>query len=169
MPGLKQMPPVIDKDQVMESDLTLANVCAITYRAIKLLEEHEGRNVVVAIGDTGSGKSTLLTALVYGADELKEDKVNKKPVISAKTERTEFKIGHSVARSETFMPHFYHDSDSGLVFTDIAGLNDSSGDLVDIINRLITKSIFKQSKSVKFIIAVTHVSMKEGRGQNVRE
>ena len=80
-----------------------------------------------------------------------------------------FKIGHSVAKSETFIPHFYYDKDASLLFTDIAGLNDSSGDLVDIINRLITKCIFKQSKSVKFIIAVTHVSMKEGRGANVRE
>jgi hypothetical protein len=110
-----------------------------------------------------------LTALVFGVDELKEETINKKKVISAKTERTEFKIGHNIARSETFIPHFYYDSDAKIVFTDIAGLNDSSGDLVDIINRLITKCIFKQSKSVKFIIAVTHVAMKEGRGKNVRE
>lgn len=127
----------------MESELTLANVCTITHRAIQMLEEQSDKDIVVAIGDTGSGKSTLLTALVYGTDDLQEEKVNKKTVISSKTERTDFKIGHSVARSETFIPHFYFDSDAKLLYTDIAGLNDSSGDLVDIINRLITKSIFK--------------------------
>lgn len=67
------------------------------------------------------------------------------------------------------MPHFHYDSDSGLMYTDIAGLNDSSGDLVDLINRLIIKGIFKKSKSVKFMVTITHVSMKEGRGQGVRE
>lgn len=48
-------------------------------------------------------------------------------------------------------------------------MNDTSGELVAIINSLITKVIFKNSKSVKFLIPITHVSMKVGRGQNVRE
>ena len=33
-------PPLIDKDKVMESELTLSNVCIITHRAIESIEEN---------------------------------------------------------------------------------------------------------------------------------
>lgn len=35
------------------------------------LSQIEGKEVILAIGQTGCGKSTMLTALVYGPDSLK--------------------------------------------------------------------------------------------------
>lgn len=123
----------------------------------------------MAVGDTGCGKSTILTALIYGVDDLVEKKENGKMVITSKTDRKEFKIGHSASSSETFFPHFYEDSESSLVYTDIAGGNDTNGDLIAIINALITKSIFKYSSKVKFLVPITKNGVTEGRGKNVRE
>ena len=38
-----------------------------------------------------------------------------------------FKIGHEGARSETFLPNVYKDVEKDIVFTDVAGLNDTGG------------------------------------------
>lgn len=82
--------------------------------------------MVVAIGNTGSGKSTMLSSIIYGTDALHETVVEqvltrkkrkgreyvyeqytkKKKVIDQKNVTGDFKIGHSLASSETFMPHF---------------------------------------------------------------
>lgn len=56
-----------------------------------------------------------------------------------------------------------------MVFTDIAGNNDTNGDLIAIVNALITKSLFKYSKSVKFLVPITREGVVEGRGKSVRE
>lgn len=74
-------PPVIDKEKVVELEMTLSNVCIITHRAIECIEENKSKDIVVALGDTGSGKSTLLTALIYGSQDLKIEKIGKKNVI----------------------------------------------------------------------------------------
>lgn len=43
-------------------------------------------------------------------------------------------IGHSNAESMTFFPNFYLDEQSQILYIDIAGLNDSNGPKVEIIN-----------------------------------
>lgn len=88
-----------DKKEVRDLSLNLTNVCLITHEAIKALAAMKQKETIVAVGDTGCGKSTLLTALIYGVDALKEEKVGKKMVISAKAERDDFRIGHSATES----------------------------------------------------------------------
>ena len=53
-----------------------------------------------------------------------------------------FKIGHSSSKSETFVPNIYYDNKSGMTFTDVAGLNDTGGDLIEIINNLVIRFLF---------------------------
>ena len=57
-----------------------------------------------------------------------------------------FKIGHDVAESETFIPHVYKDPKYDLVFVDLAGLNDSSGLLINLVNAFVDKFIFSKAK-----------------------
>ena len=55
---------------------------------------------------------------------------------------TTFKIGHSMINSETFLPNFKKDEKNDLFYGDIAGLQDTSGVLVDFINSFMVKKIF---------------------------
>ena len=51
----------------------------------------------------------MLQALVFGSDSLQLVQDKKKTIIAPKTEQKFFKIGHSSASSETFIPEFYID------------------------------------------------------------
>ena len=59
-----------------------------------------------------------------------------------------FKIGHSKTESMTFLPDIvpFESGDNEFVFVDIAGLNDTSGNLIELVNCFITKQIFKAAK-----------------------
>ena len=67
----------------------------------------------------------------------------------------EFKIGHSVAKSMTFMPHFEYDAEQDLMFADIAGLHDTDGEIIDYINCFMNKKIFNTASRVSFIVPFT--------------
>lgn len=41
------------------------------------------------------------------------------------------------------------------MYSDIAGLMDTSGDLIDYVNCFMNKKIFNQSKKVKFIVPMS--------------
>ena len=83
---------------------TLDNTIS-AYKSIDLGLDIKGRDLVIAIGNTGCGKSTLIQALLFGADSLKEFTNDRgRKVIESKTERVNFKIGHFIATSETFLP-----------------------------------------------------------------
>ena len=47
-----------------------------------------------------------------------------------------FKIGHSRITSQTFIPGFLEDPDASknLIWADVAGFTDTSGDLIEFIN-----------------------------------
>ena len=79
-------------------------------------------------------------------------KVKKKPVIEQKVPLNVFKIGHSDSESETFLPTFVKHPSQDLWFVDIAGLQDTGGELIDFCNTFIIKNIFQKAKTVKFII-----------------
>ena len=53
------------------------------------------------------------------------------------------------------MPNVYKDRKSGLTFTDVAGLGDTGGDLVEIINNFTIKFILLKARSVKFLLPIT--------------
>ena len=67
-----------------------------------------------------------------------------------------FAIGHDANRSKTFIPHFETDHKLDLVYADIAGLKDTNEEIIDILNKFLTKSLFIRAKSVRFIITITY-------------
>ena len=65
-----------------------------------------------------------------------------------------FKISHSKSCSETFVPHFFYDKERDIVFADVAGMNDTSTGIIRILNCFIMLFIFKQAKSVRFLMTL---------------
>ena len=55
-----------------------------------------------------------------------------------------------------------------MVFADIAGLNDTSGNFVDIINCFIVRIIFRHTKQLKMILAFQIEAILDGKGNGVR-
>jgi len=109
----------------------------------------------------------MLTSLLYGPDALEEKKLRNRTVIENKGQQG-FKIGHSQATSETFLPAFERMQDDQY-FVDVAGLQDTSGDLVEFLTSFVSKAIFTRARQVKFLFPVTQDQIKEGRGQCVRQ
>lgn len=51
---------------------------------------------------------------------------------------------------------------------DVAGLEDTDGHMVAIMNSFICKILFKKSRSVRFLVPITHIQLNEGRGIEAR-
>ena len=75
-----------------------------------------------------------------------------------------FKIGHEEQQSETFLPNFMYDPKSKNVYVDIAGLNDTSGEFIEMINWMICKHVFSIVDSFKLIVPVTIYQIDDTRG-----
>lgn len=67
-------------------------------------------------------------------------------------------IGHSNSESETFLPKI--EFLGNMIFIDVAGLNDTSGPLMEFINRFILRSLFQKLEKVKFIVPITVENLK---------
>ena len=80
-----------------------------------------------------------------------------------------FKIGHSNSESETFLPSFVQHPTNDVWFVDIAGLNDTGGELIDFCNTFIIKHIFQIAKSVKFIVPIPLAQISDMRGRGPRQ
>lgn len=150
------------------------------------------QDMVIAIGNTGCGKSTMFSSLLYGPDALEKKaifeeveilapsdkdknkrvsvkKQIKRFVIDTKEKLEKFKIGHSQNTSETFLPSFHLDKVNDVVYGDIAGLQDTQGGTIQFVNSFVSKEIFRQCKSIRFIVAFTQAQLIEARGQMVRK
>lgn len=81
----------------------------------------------------------------------------------------EFKIGHSQASSETFIPHFHKDKEQNVVYADVAGLLDTGTKNMQILNSFILLYLFKIAKKVRFVMAIQYQLVTEARGQLLRQ
>lgn len=93
----------------------------------------------------------------------------KKEVIECSVANNIFKIGHSNIHSETFLPFFHLDQDTGITFTDVAGFNDTNGVFIEAINNLLIKHILKKARNVRFLLPIRYEQITESRGQSVKE
>ena len=127
----------------------------------------------MALGNTGSGKSTMLNALVFGPDVLEATITpTKKRVIEQKKEfqsSGQFKIGHSVSKSQTFRPELIYSEEMKCYFIDVAGYMDTHGPFFDILSSFVIKYIFENAKTVKFICPFTFDEIGMERGKVIRE
>lgn len=71
-----------------------------------------------------------------------KEKIVKQNVIDHKAPLEHFNIGHSKSESMTFLPHFVTDEEAGIVYADIAGLNDTNGEFIELLNCFINRKIF---------------------------
>lgn len=130
---------------------------------------------IIAFGNTGCGKSTMFNSLIYGSENIHEVKIEREyevplpdgttkkrkrkiPVIDVNRDKIKnhaFKVGHNQAQSETFLPSFYFQKESGNVYVDMAGLHDSNGEVIKLINWIITKQIFNIIHSFHLIVPIT--------------
>ena len=75
-----------------------------------------------------------------------------------------FKIGHKT-QSETFLPSFQKIPDrENSYYIDMAGLNDTGGDLLEFTNQFINKKLFSFVKNMIFLIPFTYDTFKVARG-----
>lgn len=90
-------------------------------------------------------------------------------VIESNNPKKDFKIGHSASKSETFLPHFYKIDKIGSMFVDLAGLDDTGGNFISLVNCFISKFIFENAKTVRFLVPFTQVAIQDGRGSHIRD
>lgn len=79
-----------------------------------------------------------------------------------------FKIGHT-NDSETFLPSFYKPPGQPFMYCDIAGLLDTGGTAMRIVNCFMAKKIFSMAKSVRFLVPITQAQLEEAKGGPIIE
>lgn len=102
----------------------------------------------------------MFISLIYGKEVLEEQQVyrtikkwdgsfEKKKngkIIALKeihSKNIEIGIGHSLSESMTFLPHFVSSkNDKGITYSDMPGLMDTGGDMMEYINMFMIKAIF---------------------------
>jgi predicted GTPase len=67
---------ILDKENVLKMHCNLENIVIILEEAFKFLQKIEGKNIILAVGNTGCGKSTMLTSLMYGPEALELKKID---------------------------------------------------------------------------------------------
>jgi hypothetical protein len=124
----------------------------------------------------------MLNALIWGPESLEAKKVEQtielkngkqkqiqRVVIESKKPQAEFKIGHSSSKSETFLPHFYKMNKIDGMFVDLAGLEDTGGQFISLINCFVSKFIFDYANNVRFLIPLTREATQNARGSQIKE
>ena len=142
--------------------------------AYKYMEQAKDQDVVLCAGYTGSGKSTLFSYLMFGPEGLQEetithyvginkDKAKKRKVI-ANGINNRFKIGHSDAESETFLPSFLRDEKSNVLFCDVAGFGDTGSLLIQMIKIFTLHYLINNVKSIRVLVLFTNNQIRDQRG-----
>ena len=145
---------------------------------------------IIAFGYTGCGKSTMFNSLIFGPSSVRVVNVETEievPLLNGKTIRKKklrktididpdrvpinysFRIGHSQSQSETFLPNLLFEKKTGNIYVDMAGLHDTSGDIIQLINWLITKQVFNIVHSFHLIVPITINQIMDARGHEMHE
>lgn len=95
----------------------------------------------------------MLNSIVFGTESLalNNRKIDHKDPENVKI----FAIGHSKSASKTFLPQFHRERNTYDLWADYAGLDDTSGDLIDILNCFFMRQIFQISKSIRILVPLS--------------
>lgn len=81
-----------------------------------------------------------------------------------------FHIGHSDSESMTFLPQVRKKGDgSDSLYVDIAGQQDTGGELIEFINIFVTKELFRKAHKVRFLVPIPQAQVADARGKGPRE
>lgn len=78
-------------------------------------------------------------------------------------------IGHSLEKSETFIPILIKSPQHDFSYVDIAGLQDTGGSIMEYVNQFINKKIFSMASKIRFIVPFTRDQIYDARGVQVAE
>ena len=132
------------------------------------LEEVETKQKVMVEKCDNRGKQIIKDGVPQFKSKMMKTKVIDYNKEHRKRKNLVFGIGHSKMKSCTFLPNWQTEPGTGLVLTDVAGLQDTSGDLIEVINSLIIKRIFMKAESLRFIVPISYNSIKDERGNRMR-
>ena len=163
-------------------------VVASIERGEPVLEQVEGRDVVLVCGKTGTGKSTLIQLLAgRSLQETKhsssirrgsETVTASKIVYDAVDPLPGFEIGHAKTSKTSNIGCFdpnqivkdvgMKGSASNLVYVDSPGFEDTNGQEVDIATSVMLSQVAKRCRSLRFVIMISFVTLLEDRGGAMR-
>lgn len=166
--------------------MSLPSIKQVLTKAFSDFETEHMSNIIVAIGNTGCGKSTLLSAMVMGSDALVQrdivdmvtrKKNGKSQVVERKRKVIDYKnqsdvvmpIGHQLEKSETFFPILIKSEAHDFSYVDIAGLQDTGGNIMEYVNQFINKKIFSMADKIRFLVPFTRDQIYDARGVQVAE
>lgn len=133
--------------------MTLETIKYYLEKSFGHINKIQGADCIVLIGNTGCGKSTMLNSLVFGTESLV---LNKGKIDQQDPQKYQiFAIGHEKHQSKTFLPQFQRELNTMDLWADYAGLDDTSGDLIDILNCFLMRQIFQISKSIRILVPLS--------------
>mmetsp|Transcript_10353 Transcript_10353/g.23038 ORF Transcript_10353/g.23038 Transcript_10353/m.23038 type:complete len:1945 (+) Transcript_10353:264-6098(+) len=148
----------------------------------KILDDLLGKECVLVVGKTGTGKSSLIQALAgkkFVSTHHKTDDVSGKIVFDALDPLPEFTIGHGKASKTRFINYIkltstVKESERGvpskkdLFVLDQPCFEDTEGPEVDIATSAMLSRVAARVRSLRFVVLINIVSLKEDRGVAVK-
>lgn len=160
-------------------------------RGQPVLDQVEGRDVVLVVGKTGTGKSTLIQAIagrkfqkyehMCSFNQKSEMITATKIVYEAVDPIPGFEIGHekmsktaSIGCYDPFesfpsgSENHARGSKSQLLYVDSPGFEDTNGQEADIATSVMLSQVASRCRSLRFVIMISYVSLLEDRGGSMR-
>ena len=162
-------------------------------RGQHVLDQVEGRDVVLVVGKTGTGKSTLIQAIAgrkfqkyehtCSFNQKSEMITATKIVYEAEDPLSGFEIGHEkmskTASIGCYDPFEFEPFPSGsenhtrglksqLLYVDSPGFEDTNGQEADIATSVMLSQVASRCRSLRFVIMISYVSLLEDRGGSMR-
>lgn len=173
------------KEEIKKMECNFENLIPLLDLIFETFNMVEGADLVLSVGNTGCGKSTMINSLMFGTHSLEEKKLEfqvrghrgkmkkvQRTVIEQKEEfksKNAFSIGHSETESTTLIPSFVRDEVNGVIYADVAGLNDKGNQFTDFINAFIDRYIFLKAERVRFLVPITRDSNSNKLGLTMRQ
>ncbi|CAJ1966717.1 unnamed protein product [Cylindrotheca closterium] len=143
----------------------------------KILNDIEGKNVVLVIGKTGTGKSTFIQGIagrhlcetIHSTDC--DGKTVEKNVYDSQDALPDFTIGHEKISQTKAFCSFVPDEQDGkeeVVYIDTPGFEDTHHEEIDIATSVMLSHIAKKCKSIRFVVLINYASLLEDRGGAAR-
>ncbi|KAL3941494.1 MAG: hypothetical protein SGBAC_004163 [Bacillariaceae sp.] len=145
----------------------------------KILDEVEGKHVVLVVGKTGTGKSTFIQGIAgkkllpttHYTDCSGTIVENSVYDVDANEAHLDFKIGHDKTSQTKAFCCFVPEDRVGkekVVYIDTPGFEDTHDAEIDVATSVMLSRIAKTCKSIRFVVLVNFASLLDDRGGPAR-
>ncbi|CAE8651577.1 unnamed protein product [Polarella glacialis] len=153
-----------------QSLFDLSLLASLIQSADVAIQQVQGRNVVILVGNTGTGKSTFVHFLAgcqLQRRPYKQGSSLKRWVYEAAQSLDDFRIGHDL-QSETKHIIPFEREDSGVVYLDSPGYEDTAGPEVDFATSISYQKVAATCGQLRFLVLVSCASFLDNRGGAIR-